>query len=565
MRGMRKFFWLVIFLFVFVVSHAAAIEITQVGKVVAPHPNTNQEFLILISDNFWNTPEIQEAIGQWQEDLFRHVQVGSRVFVVTACFTDNYYGTGGVLRASEDIRSFLSQEYYNRHIIGAVFVGDVAFVPIWYRPYVDGWSSSGPCEIFFADLDYDFSSRLIWRESWKYPDRGTWYFDFDPEDGFSSYDGNPEIWVSRIVPPSREVLKKVENGKLRYVVPTFEERSQMLLRFFEKDHEYWQGQTEYCDLAYFVEEKIEGCNNYYWPIFPEIWTERRMWCSNCNRKAEYFNLPETKLIYFSSHGNIYLIDMCPESSNPDDISLGTLDVFYYDSALNIVISDCCKTFDFADGRMSIGQMFLFGESNVVSGIGLGVAGCVGKFDSRPYSSILPFGEIWKGVTSWTGSWNGIEFILMGDPFIWVAKRIFLGDPYYFEYGPFDSTYFACSAAIKPLTLKVEDGIIKLNFQWPGSINPVDIYVGVDARNSMGYFFVWTPSGIICWDGNLGSLLPYKKGWVRGVYKELFSGSLEDLPSGNYDGWVLVVPAGADMSTFSFEDSRHLLYHWHWQK
>jgi len=112
---------------------------------------------------------------------------------------------------------------------------------------------------------------------------------------------------------------------------------------------------------------------------------------------------------------------------------------------------------------------------------------------------------------------------------------------------------------------VEDDILSLNFQWPGSINPVDIYVGVDARNSMGYFFVWTASGIICWDGNLSSLSPYKKEWVRGAYKELFSSSLKDLPSGNYNGWVLVVPSGTDMSNFSFENSRHLLYHWHWQK
>ena len=561
---MRKFFWLVIFLFVFVVSHAAAIEITQVGKVVAPHPNTNQEFLILISDNFWQVPEVQKAISQWQEDLFQHVQVGSRVFAVTPCFTDNYYGTGGDLESSKQIRNFLSQQYWEKGIIGAVFIGDISFIPMWYRPYIDGWSSSGPCEIFFADLDYDFSSRLKWEASWKYPDKGTWYFNFDPEDGFSSYDGSPEIWVSRIIPPVREILKKLENGKLRYCVPSFKERVRMLLRFFEKDHEYWQG-NEYCDLAYFIQKKIEGCNDYYWPIFPENWVKKRSWCSNCNSKDDYFNLPGTKLVYFSSHGGTYSIDMCPESSDPDDVSLGFLDVFYYNSALNIVISDSCNTFDFSKGKTSIGQMFLFGESSVVSGIGLGVAGCVGKFDSRPYSSILPFGEIWKGVSSWIGSWNGIEFILMGDPFVWVAKRIDVGNkPYYFEYGVFDSTYFACGAAIKPLTLRVEDDILSLNFQWPGSINPVDIYIGVDARNSMGYFFFWTADGrIVCWDGNLSSLLPYKKEWVRGAHNKLFSGSLNNLPLGDYDGWVLVVPSGTDMSNFSFENSRYLLYHWHW--
>jgi len=339
----------------------------------------------------------------------------------------------------------------------------------------------------------------------------------------------------------------------------------MLLRFFEKDHEYWQGETEYCDLAYFIEEKIEGCDDYWWPIFPENWVERRSWCSNCNSRDDYFNLPETKLIYFAAHGSPFGISMCPESPNPDEISLDSLDIYYNSTPINIAITDSCNTFNFSNGDLSIGQAFIFGDSDVVSGIGLGVAGCVGKFDSRPYSSILPFGEIWKNIRSWNGSWNGIEFISMGDPFVWVAKRIFLGDPYYFEYNPFDTTYFACSAVIKPLTLKVEDGIINLNFQWPGSINPVDIYIGVDARNSMGYFFAWTSSGIICWDGNISSLSPYKKEWVRGVHDKLFSGSLSELSVGDYEGWVLVVPSGTDMSAFSFENSCYLLYHWHWQK
>jgi len=553
--------WLI--LLILLAVSIQAIEITQVEKTTAPHPNTGEEFVILVSDNFWNVPEVQEAISQWQEDLFQHVQVGSRVFTVTPCFTDNYYGTGGDLEASEEIRDFLSQQYWEKGIIGAVLIGDIAFVPMWYRPYIDGWLSQGPCEIFFADLDYDFSSRLKWETSWKYPDQGTWYLNFDVEDGFPSYDGKPEIWVSRIIPPSREMLKKVEEGKLRYCVPTFEERVEMLLQFFEKDHEYWQGETEYCDLAYFVEEKLDGCNDYWWPIFPENWVERRSWCSNCNSKEDYFNLPETKLIYFFAHGGPSGIRMCPEASNPDDISLNSSEIYYNLVPGNVIITASCNTFDFSNGGLSIGQAFLFGDSKVISGIGLGVAGCNStEFDARPYSSILLVGEIWKEANSWTR----IEYVLMGDPFVWVAKRIDVGDgPYYFEYNPFDSTYFACSFAIKPLTLKIENDILSLNFQWPGSVNPVDIYLGVDARDSMGYFFVWTASGIICWDGNLSSLLSYKKEWVRGVHEELFSGSLDDLPPGDYDGWVLVVPSGTDMSTFSFENSRYLLYHWHWKK
>ena len=217
----RKFVSLVFLVFCWIVSVSVvvAVEIAQVGKTVTPHPNTNQEFLILISDNFWQVPEVQEAVGQWQEDLFRHVQVGSRVFAVTPCFKDNYYGTGGDLESSEQIRNFLSQQYWEKGITGVVFIGDIAFVPMLYRPYNNGWPSQGLCEIFFADLDYDFSSRLKWEESWKYAGQGTWYFDFDVENGFPSYDGKPEIWVSRIVPPIREILKKVENGKLRYVVP----------------------------------------------------------------------------------------------------------------------------------------------------------------------------------------------------------------------------------------------------------------------------------------------------------------------------------------------------------
>jgi len=424
-RGIRRFFWLLVILLLVFVSQAAAVEIIQVGKTIEPHPNTGEEFIILISDNFWNIAEIQEAIERYQADIYQHCQVGSRVFAVTSpCFKDNYYGTGGDLESSEQIRDFLSQQYWEKGIIGAVLIGDISFIPMWYRPYNNGWLSQGPCEIFFADLDYDFSSRLVWKKSWEYSDKGTWYLDFDVVEGFSSYDGKPEIWISRIIPPSREIVRKVEEG-IQYCVPTFEERVEMLLRFFEKDHQYWEGKTEYRDLAYFVEEKEElgGCDDYYWPIFPECQVNRRIWCSNCNKKDDYFNLPETKLIYFSAHGSPFGISMCPESPDPDEISLDSPDIYYSPVPVNIVIADSCNTFDFSIGALSVGQAFIFGSSDAVSGIGLGVAGSIGKIDSRPYSSILSLGEIWKGVTSsWTNNWNGIELVLMGDPFVKVARK-----------------------------------------------------------------------------------------------------------------------------------------------
>ena len=557
MRGMRRFFWLLVFLLVFAFQ-VLAVEITQVGKVVAPHPNIGEEFIILISDNFWNVPEIQEAVGQWQEDLFRHVQVGSRVFAVTPCFKDNYYGTGGDLEASEQIRNFLSQQYWEKGITGVVFIGDIAFLPLYSR---DSTGFSGSSDIFFADLDFDFTPYIVWVES-NMPQSeggGTWYIYTDASSGFY-YDGEPEIWVSRIIPPVREMLRMTEEGRWQEYNPNLEKRTEMLLKFFEKNHEYWQG-NEYCDFAYFsyTNSNLAPWYEEFKPVFPEIWCERREYVDYCIPVSDFLNLPETKMVYFLAHGGTTGIGFC------DDYGLDSPEIYYSSVPVNIVFAHSCYTFDFSSGVLSVGQSFLFGQSGVVAEIGLGVDGCLRKFDNCPYSSILPLGEIWKNIRSWNGIWDGIGYNLMGDPFVWVVKRIFLDEPYYFEYNPFDSSYFSCSAAIKPLTLKVEDGIINLNFQWPGSINPVDIYVGVDARNSMGYFFVWTPSGIICWDGNLSSLSPYKKEWVRGVHNKLFSGPLNDIPPGDYNGWVLVVPSGTDMSNFSFENSRHLLYHWHWQK
>ncbi|MCD6085477.1 hypothetical protein J7J41_00575, partial [bacterium] len=190
-KGRRRFFWLVIFLFVFVVSQAAAIEITQVGKVVAPHPNTNQEFLILISDNFWQVPEVQKAIERYQNDVYQHRQVGSRVFMVSPAEIPfgSGSGCGGDVDGSAKIREFLKDQYYsNSGLVGVILIGDLPWVNIMTPNY-----TFGVCDVYFGELDF---------EGWTIVDQQECHCHY-LELPYCAGGGciHPEIWVSRIFPP----------------------------------------------------------------------------------------------------------------------------------------------------------------------------------------------------------------------------------------------------------------------------------------------------------------------------------------------------------------------------
>ena len=130
-------------------------------------------------------------------------------------------------------------------------------------------------------------------------------------------------------------------------------------------------------------------------------------------------------------------------------------------------------------------------------------------------------------------------------------------------------YTACRFSSKywearPLVIVPNGDWVELKLGFTGFKEPVDIYVGVD-ESKTGNFYVWTEKGIILWDWNVASLVPYKKEWVNGFENILFSGNVNDLPNGYYDGYVMVVPAGMDMNSFSFENSTYYLWYWHWQK
>ena len=545
MRGMRKFFWLVIFLFVFVVSHAAAIEITQVGKVVAPHPNTNQEFLILISDNFWQVPEVQEAVERYQDDVYQHRQVGSRVFMVSPAEIPFGPGNscGGDIDGSAKIREFLKDQYYsNSGLVGVVLIGDLPWVNIMTQNY-----TFGVCDVYFGELDF---------EGWipvNNEEAGDHYLELPYCIGGCIH---PEIWVSRVIPP---VCFDFFLGRCDYPKGgfSFSERVEMLLRFFEKDHQYYNN-CFYCNHRDFLAVDLVSDSGNCWTggSFPaEI--EDEVVCRTEETILEFqqdLNYP-WRMIDLYVHGGILF----------SDGGFYACDVFNAKVFTLMILLNGCWGGNF-DHENSLSEAYLFGEnSEVVSVVGLGTG---------TYPLEVPFSlrndyvaKAFQKVMCWEQDEPQAFVIIEGDPFVKVAKEIdlpltptFISTSWEEYFYRFSSKYWEA----RPLVVSRNGDWVELKLGFTGFKEPVDIYVGA-YESKTGNFYVWTDKRIIFWNWNVSSLVPYKQQWVNGFENILFSGNVTDLPNGYYDGYVMVVPSGTDMNSFSFESSTYYLWYWRWQR
>lgn len=544
MRKVKCFLLVLFFIFV-LVAVATAVEITQVGKVVAPHPNTGEEFLILISDNFWQVPEVQEAIERYQDDVYRHRQIGSRVFATSPPELPlvSPDGIGGDYEAAYCLRSFIQNEYYSsgKNLVGVVLIGDIPWVLAKiHQRYYDS------CNEFFGDMDgeytvvSEFNSQLL-------------YIEDD-----LLYDC--EIWVSRILPPVMiPEFVWTEDGYLyREHDFSFLERKEMLIKFFQKDHCYWENEDNWCGLTVlsFANACEKIIDQYSFLTGEKICLERGV------TKEEVLDSwkNRSRIIEIGAHGSdsSYFLDWLPEE---DDRRIDAWEI--YNTEINglIVHSYSCGSLNFTRYSGSLGQSFLFGKSQVISVIGLSYP-AVGN-DKGDKNPVLMIGDLWKEKTR--GNFDRFSYGLMGDPFILRVPDIVLpAGPNIFEVTPI-ALKFGCSPADeRMLTLLIEEKNLKLELYLPAFKAPVDIYVGVDAKPLDG-FFIWTQNGIILWDGSMSSLIPYKREWVNGLEEVIFEGNVTDLPSGDYYGYLLAVPSGTDLSSFDWNSSLYYLWYWHWQK
>ena len=548
---MRKFFWLVIFLFVFVVSHAAAIEITQVGKVVAPHPNTNQEFLILISDNFWQVPEVQEAVERYQDDVYQHRQVGSRVFMVSPAelpFGPGN-GCGGDIESSKEIREFLKSQYYDENparLVGVILVGDLPWVNVMIlNNYI-----FGVCDTYFGELNF---------EGWTIVNQQECHYLEIPYCAGGCI--HPEIWVSRVIPP---VCFDFFLGRCDYPKGGFSflERVKMLLQFFEKDHWYWywiKGNDYHYHNFLAVDPVSE--EGVCWGIngFP-VEKDDDVICENKINKEKFFDYLKSsfRMVDFLMHGGY------------DGASLGvdcfvTQEIFESEIRIPVILVNTCSGARF-DYQNSLSEAYLFGEnSEVISVIGLGTG---------TYPLEVPFSlrndyvaKAFQKVVCWEQDEPQAFVIIEGDPFVKVAKEIdlpltptFISTSWEEYFYRFSSKYWEA----RPLVVSRNGDWVELKLGFTGFKEPVDIYVGA-YESKTGNFYVWTDKRIIFWNWNVSSLVPYKQQWVNGFENILFSGNVTDLPNGYYDGYVMVVPSGTDMNSFSFESSTYYLWYWRWQR
>ena len=557
MRGMRKFFWLVIFLFVFVVSHAAAIEITQVGKVVAPHPNTNQEFLILISDNFWQVPEVQEAVERYQDDVYQHRQVGSRVFMVSPSEIPkpkNDGFVGGDIYFSERIREFIKSVYYfsNSILVGVILVGDVPWVVLdGYSAEDDRFESLAVGDVYFGELNFE-----DWRLKMKPECPQCGAVLALPEYCSDLNCLQPEIWISRLRPIVEfNFWKKF----------SFEERVEMILRFFDKDHHYYQKENNHQDFLHLnFMNGVFGCSFRLCDnpkLFPGESEDRVICVKEGLKEEEFFSYcgSSFRVFHEDSHGgNGFMYN--------SDRGVSAEKLFESVFASPVIIAESCSSANFSGNySYSMVEALLFGSnSDALVGIGCG-GSCYGipDIDLR----FLPVGEAVLRMEKNSIDIYNKRTMIEGDPFVKVAKEIdlpltptFISTSWEEYFYRFSSKYWEA----RPLVVSRNGDWVELKLGFTGFKEPVDIYVGA-YESKTGNFYVWTDKRIIFWNWNVSSLVPYKQQWVNGFENILFSGNVTDLPNGYYDGYVMVVPSGTDMNSFSFESSTYYLWYWRWQR
>ncbi|HDL10104.1 MAG TPA: hypothetical protein ENG39_02470 [Candidatus Omnitrophica bacterium] len=557
----RKFVFLVFLVFCWIVSALAvsvlAIEIAQVGKTVRPHPNTGEEFLILISDNFWSVPEIQEEIECYQNDVYQHRQIGSRVFMVSPaevplCNSDYEF--------SLEIRNFLKNQYYSNplgaRLVGTLLVGDIPWVMISERPEGPGGGKNNACyenvpaDVYFAELSL---------EGWKIvtcPDDCPGYQMTVlalPDDCYSNLYQclQPEIWVVRLRPI-------ISFGWWQEF--SLSERIEMLVRFFEKDHRYYEGELarENKDFINFNWMKgvfgCDYCNCDDPALFPLEGDDEFICYLDGITGEEFLNwwlAQPWRLIHTDSHGIM----------TDHDRGVGREELYNTLIATPIFLAEGCSTACLCGGYSDIEGAIFGPQSNV-----LVAAGCNSGCTGFPTPN-LKFDYIAKAFWERTGGEQLLTLQIEGDPFLKAGREMdlpltptFISTSWEEYPYRFSSKYWEA----RPLVIVPNGDWVELKLGFTGFREPVDIYVGV-YESATGNFYVWTEKGIILWDWNVASLVPYKKEWVNGFENILFSGNVNDLPNGYYDGYVMVVPAGMDMFSFSFENSVYYLWSWHWQK
>jgi len=557
----RKFVFLVFLVFCWIVSALAvsvlAIEIAQVGKTVRPHPNTGEEFLILISDNFWSVPEIQEEIECYQNDVYQHRQIGSRVFMVSPaevplCNSDYEF--------SLEIRNFLKNQYYSNplgaRLVGTLLVGDIPWVMNSERPEGPGGGKNNACyenvpaDVYFAELSL---------EGWKIvtcPDDCPGYQMTVlalPDDCYSNLYQclQPEIWVVRLRPI-------ISFGWWQEF--SLSERIEMLVRFFEKDHRYYEGELarENKDFINFNWMKgvfgCDYCNCDDPALFPLEGDDEFICYLDGITGEEFLNwwlAQPWRLIHTDSHGIM----------TDHDRGVGREELYNTLIATPIFLAEGCSTACLCGGYSDIEGAIFGPQSNV-----LVAAGCNSGCTGFPTPN-LKFDYIAKAFWERTGGEQLLTLQIEGDPFLKAGREMdlpltptFISTSWEEYPYRFSSKYWEA----RPLVIVPNGDWVELKLGFTGFREPVDIYVGV-YESATGNFYVWTEKGIILWDWNVASLVPYKKEWVNGFENILFSGNVNDLPNGYYDGYVMVVPAGMDMNSFSFENSTYYLWYWHWQK
>jgi len=543
MRKVKCFLLVLFFIFV-LVAVATAVEITQVGKVVEPHPNTGEEFLILVSDNFWQVPEVQEAISQYQDDVYRCRQVGSRVFMVSPAEIPfgPESGCGGDIESAKEIREFLKAQYYNEEssvrLIGVILVGDLPWVNVKTPNYTFGVS-----DIYFGELNF---------EGWTIVDQQEChYLEIPYCDGGCIH---PEIWIARIFPP---ICFDFFLGACDYPEGgfSFSERVEILLEFFEKDHQYWIEGSDYHNFLAVDSVSEEEC----WGIngFP-VEEGDEVICENKISKERFFDYLATpfRMADFLMLGNGEMVFLGDDYFVPQE-------VFEAEIRIPGIVCNSSSGSRF-DYQNCFSEGYLFGEnSEVINVVGLGAC---------TYALEVPFSlrnnyvaKAFQEVICWEQDEPQAFVIIEGDPFVKIAREI----SFYFSLiigyeVPVDLKFSSQVWEARPFALVLEEETLILELGFSGFREPVDIYVGVNAQ-PLDRFFIWTQNGIILWDGNLGSLIPYKREWVRGLEEVIYTGNIADLPDGDYYGYVLVVPAGTDMSSFDWNSSTYYLWHWYWQK
>ncbi|MCD6094728.1 hypothetical protein J7J39_02370, partial [bacterium] len=398
---------------VFLATSVWSIEIVQAGKVVAPHPNTGEEFLILVSDNFWNVPEIQEAIERYQDDVYRHRQVGSRIFmvspaVVPLCNSD--------YESSLEIRNFLKSQYYSNplgaRLVGILLVGDIPWVMISKRPEGPGDGKNNACyedvpgDIYFAELSL---------EGWKVvicPCGDINCLEHQqtvlalPDDCYSNLNNclQPEIWVTRLRPI-------ISFGWWQEF--SFSERVEMLVHFFEKDHRYYEGELgrENKDFIHFNWMKgvfgCDYCNCDDPTLFPLEEGDEFICHLDGMTSEEFLNwwLPQPwRLVHTYSHGIM----------TDHGRGVGGEELYNALIATPIFLAEGCSTACLCGGYSDIEGLIFGPQSDVLVAIGCN-RGCTGF----PIPD-LKFDYVAKAFWERTRGEQLLTLQIEGDPFMKVC-------------------------------------------------------------------------------------------------------------------------------------------------